>query len=280
MTSSKRDKDLARMRTERQAARQSVDAARRRQRAAVLGGVAAALAVAVITTLIVVNTGSDSGTKTDAFRSSATSGASAKPSSSASTGGSAKPSAAPAVAGACTYTASGTASRPAKLPETAGIERVKAQTAVLTTSVGDVTLSLNSAKAPCTVNSFTSLAKQKYFDGTSCHRLTTSGIYVLQCGDPSATGSGGPGYKFDDENLTGATYPAGTLAMANAGAGTNGSQFFLVYKDTQLPASYTPFGTITGGLDLLTKVAAGGSTPDGDGKPKTPVTLTTVVITA
>ena len=275
MTSSKRDKDLARMRTERQAARQSVDAARRRQRNVVLGGVAAALVVAVVTTLIVVNTGNDSNTATDTL------GASAKPSAAASATTSAgATSAAPAVAGACTYTASGTASRPAKLPATTGIERVKAQTAVLTTSVGDITLSLDSAKAPCTVNSFTSLAKQKYFDGTSCHRLTTSGIYVLQCCDPSATGSGGPGYKFNDENLTGATYPAGTLAMANAGAGTNGSQFFLVYKDTQLPPSYTPFGTITGGLDLLTKVAAGGSTPDGDGKPKTPVTLTTVVITA
>ena len=74
---------------------------------------------------------------------------------------------------------------------------------------------------------------------------------MLQCGDPTGTGSGGPGYQFQDENLTGATYPAGTVAMANAGPNTNGSQFFIVYKDTQLPPNYTPFGKITGGLDVL-----------------------------
>ena len=271
MPSSKRDKDLARMRAERQNARLTAEAARRRQRTAVLSGIAAAVVVAVVTTLVVVNTGSDTKTSPTA---AATKPASAAPSAPAS----AAASASPKVPGACAYTDSGTASKPAKLPATSNIERTTAQTAVLTTSQGEVTLSLDSIKAPCTVNSFTSLAKQKYFDGTTCHRLTTSGIYVLQCGDPSASGSGGPGYKFDDENLTGAKYPAGTLAMANAGAGTNGSQFFLVYKDTQLPPNYTPFGTITGGLDALNKVAAGGSTPDGDGKPNTPVTLTTVVI--
>ena len=274
MPSSKRDKDLARMRAERQSARLSAEAARRRQRKVVLSGVVAAVVVAVATTLVVVNTKSDSPATPNAARAPQ---ASAAPTASASAAASA--SASPKAPGACAYTASGTASKPATLPATTGIERTAAQTAVLTTSQGVVTLTLDSAKAPCTVNSFTSLAKQKYFDGTTCHRLTTTGIYVLQCGDPSASGSGGPGYKFDDENLTGAKYPAGTLAMANAGAGTNGSQFFLVYKDTQLGPNYTPFGTITGGLDLLNKVAAAGtSSPTGDGKPNIPVTLTTVVI--
>ncbi|MFD0636922.1 peptidylprolyl isomerase [Catenulispora yoronensis] len=123
------------------------------------------------------------------------------------------------------------------------------------------------------------MAKKGYFDNTKCHRLTTQGIYVLQCGDPSATGSGGPGYQFQDENLTGATYPAGTIAMANAGPGTNGSQFFIVYKDTQLPASYTPWGKITGGLDVVTKIAAGGEdTGSGDGKPKLPADIKSVTI--
>ena len=108
-----------------------------------------------------------------------------------------------------------------------------------------------------------------------------SGIFVLQCGDPTGTTGGGPGYQFADENLTGATYPAGTLAMANAGAGTNGSQFFLVYKDTQLPPNYTPFGMITEGLNVIEKVAAkgdDGSNSAGGGKPKLAISLKKVTV--
>ncbi|MEU1423428.1 peptidylprolyl isomerase [Kitasatospora sp. NPDC005751] len=155
-------------------------------------------------------------------------------------------------------------------------------TATLDTNCGKVTLSLDAAKAPHTVNSFAFLAGEQYFDHTKCHRLTTGGIFVLQCGDPTASatnpgGTGGPGYKFADENLTGATYPAGTLAMANSGPGTNGSQFFLVYKDTQLGPNYTPFGKITGGLDVLQKIAAAGTLEGGtDGHPMADVTLNSV----
>ncbi|MFB7668378.1 peptidylprolyl isomerase [Kitasatospora sp. NPDC056138] len=155
-------------------------------------------------------------------------------------------------------------------------------TATLDTSCGKVTLDLDAAKAPHTVNSFAFLSGEHYFDHVKCHRLTTEGIYVLQCGDPTASatnpgGSGGPGYQFADENLTGATYPAGTVAMANAGPGTNGSQFFLVYKDTQLPPSYTPFGKITGGLDVLNNIAAGGvQGGGGDGAPNANVVLNSV----
>ncbi|MGE7436477.1 peptidylprolyl isomerase [Kitasatospora sp. NPDC001175] len=155
-------------------------------------------------------------------------------------------------------------------------------TATLDTSCGKVTLELDAAKAPHTVNSFVFLAGEQYFDHTKCHRLTTSGIYVLQCGDPTGTGSGGPGYQFADENLTGATYPAGTVAMANAGPGTNGSQFFLVYKDTQLPPNYTPFGKITGGLDVLNNIAGGGENDangPGDGAPNANVVLNSVTAT-
>jgi peptidyl-prolyl cis-trans isomerase B (cyclophilin B) len=106
---------------------------------------------------------------------------------------------------------------------------------------------------------------------------------VLQCGDPTATGSGGPGYQYGEENLptaaTGVSYPAGTLAMANAGAGTNGSQFFIVYKDTTLPASYTIFGKVTSGLDVVTKIAAAGVSGGGtDGKPAKPVSLLSVTV--
>ncbi|WP_228001244.1 peptidylprolyl isomerase [Nocardia australiensis] len=150
-------------------------------------------------------------------------------------------------------------------------------TSTLETTCGTVTIALDAAHAPRTVNSFQFLSNEQYFDGTKCHRLTTAGIFVLQCGDPTASGMGGPGYHVPDENLQGATYPAGTVAMANAGANTNGSQFFLVYQDTTLPPNYTPFGRITGGLDVIANIAAAG-VQDGsaDGAPATDVILNSV----
>ncbi|MEU9481628.1 peptidylprolyl isomerase [Streptomyces sp. NPDC048191] len=136
----------------------------------------------------------------------------------------------------------------------------------LATTCGDIDIALKTAAAPHTVNSFNFLAGQGYFDHTKCHRLTTTGIYVLQCGDPQGTGMGGPGYTLPDENLKdkslkGNTYPAGTVAMANTGQKhTGGSQFFLVYKDSPLPPSYTPFGTVSeAGMKVLQKIAAAGA---------------------
>jgi peptidyl-prolyl cis-trans isomerase B (cyclophilin B) len=153
-------------------------------------------------------------------------------------------------------------------------------TAVLSTNCGAITLSLAVAQAPHTVNSFAFLAGQRYFDHTPCHRLTTAGIFVLQCGDPTGTGSGGPGYTIPDENLAGATYPAGTVAMANTGRPhTGGSQFFLVYRDTQLPPSYTPFAKVTGGLDVLQQIAALGTTGGTDGPPRGGVVIDSVTVT-
>ena len=143
-------------------------------------------------------------------------------------------------------------------------------------------IDLLNSKATCTVNSFVILADQKFFNNTHCQRLTTIGIFVLQCGDPTGTGSGGPGYKFDDENLAGAKYTAGTVAMANSGPNTNGSQFFLVYKDSaQLRPSYTPFGTIVSGLNIIQNVAKAGSdnaNGPGDGHPKEKVVIESVTI--
>ncbi|MGW3637949.1 peptidylprolyl isomerase [Streptomyces sp. NPDC005131] len=134
------------------------------------------------------------------------------------------------------------------------IDTTATYTATIKLDQGTIGLSLDAGHAPHTVNSFTFLAGQGFFDGTKCHRLTTQGIFVLQCGDPKGDGTGGPGYTIPDENLTalgkaGAdgtiTYPAGTVAMANIGQPhTGGSQFFLVYKDSKLPPSYTPFGTM------------------------------------
>jgi peptidyl-prolyl cis-trans isomerase B (cyclophilin B) len=158
-----------------------------------------------------------------------------------------------------------------------------AYTAQVKTNCGTITVSLLGKRAPETVNSFAFLSRKGFFTDTPCHRLTTAGIFVLQCGDPTGTGTGGPGYTIPDENLTGATYPAGTLAMANTGQPhTGGSQFFFVYADTQLPPQYTPFGHVTAGLDALTRIAKAGTdnaNGQGDGHPLQPVVIESFDIT-
>lgn len=150
----------------------------------------------------------------------------------------------------------------------------------ITTSAGEIGATLLRESAPCTVHSFVSLAEQGYFDGTPCHRLTTQGIFVLQCGDPSGTGMQGPGYSFADELSGEETYPAGTIAMANAGPDTNGSQFFLVYEDTELPPSYTVLGTMDdAGTDVVRTVAEAGVQGGGpDGPPAAEVTIESATV--
>lgn len=191
----------------------------------------------------------------------------------------------------CTYTSNG--SGKPSLP-TASPDYNASYTAAINTNLGKIGISLLNSKATCTVNSFAHLAETNFFNNTQCWRVSnSSGLYLLQCGDPNATaksklscssstlGSGGPGYQFADENLTGATYPAGTVAMANGGANTNGSQFFLVFKSTTLPASYTPFGKITSGLDILQNVAKAGTSctiQAGGGVPKKKVIINSVTV--
>ena len=183
----------------------------------------------------------------------------------------------------CAYNVSGTASRKVALPPKHPDFRAHYQ-ATIHTNRGNIVINLLNSKATCAVNSFVSLASQKFYNKTSCHRLVTSGIFVLQCGDPTGTGSGGPGYQFSDENLAGAKYPAGTLAMANSGPNTNGSQFFLVYKNTPgLQPNYTPFGTIVSGLKIVQNVAKAGSdnafaAQGGGGHPKEKVVIKSVTI--
>jgi peptidyl-prolyl cis-trans isomerase B (cyclophilin B) len=167
-------------------------------------------------------------------------------------------------------------------PGKASGAKVRVQVA---TNLGALTLDLAGDAAPCTVNSFLNLARAGFYDNTRCHRLTAEEtLYVLQCGDPSGTGTGGPGYSFSDENLPTSQhppYPRGTVAMANAGPATNGSQFFLVYKDTDISPNYSVFGTVTGGLDILDGVAAGGTDDGngpGDGHPKKAVTIQSVKV--
>ncbi len=250
MASNRRERDLARLRAERQAARRAAEAAKRRRRLTVVGA-AVAVVVVIGAVALIVRTNSGSSTTASASKSPG---------------------------GACTYTKEGTASKQVSLPPATptGTGQVAA---TITTDQGAIGVTLDGTKAPCTTNALVSLAAQKYFDGTPCHRLTSGGLNVLQCGDPSGSGSGGPGYKYADENLTGATYKAGTVAMANSGPDTNGSQFFLVYADSQLAPDYTPVGTITSGLDVLTKVAAAGEDPTGDGKPKLAVNITSFTTT-
>lgn len=155
----------------------------------------------------------------------------------------------------------------------------------LTTNCGDLVIKTDS-NAPKTVAILSALAQKGFYDGIKCHRLTTDGIYVLQCGDPAGNGSGGPGFKFADENLPKATaggsytYPRGTIAMANSGANTNGSQFFLVYKDSPLPPNYSVWGTLTSGLDRLDAIAAAGTIEGtSDGAPAQEVVISKATIT-
>ncbi len=151
------------------------------------------------------------------------------------------------------------AHNPAKVTEPKSVAKSLPKTMTIETNCGPIVISLLTSKAPVTITKMSALARAKYFDMSFCHRLTTEGIFVLQCGDPSASGSGSPtGWKgYKDENLPTDgknTYPAGTVAMANSGPGTNGSQFFLVYKDSTLGPNYSVWGKITKGLDLLVKV--------------------------
>lgn len=152
---------------------------------------------------------------------------------------------------------------PAKVKQPTAPAKKFAKTLTFSTNCGDIVVTLN-PKAPQTITNLSTLANAGYFNKSLCHRLTTEGLFVLQCGDPTASGSGSPtGWKgYKDENLPAAgakNYPAGTVAMANSGPGTNGSQFFLVYADTQLGPNYTIWGKITKGLDLVKKIAAVGA---------------------
>ena len=181
----------------------------------------------------------------------------------------------------CEYVAGGEAAKAAELPPATDVSSEGTVPVTLTTSAGVVPLTLDRALAPCTVNSFVSLAQQGYFDGTPCHRLTTSPtLQVLQCGDPTGTGMGGPGYTIPDEVFPELAYGRGILAMAKTPEpNSGGSQFFMVYGTADLPPEYTAFGTISPeGLDVVDTVARAGSTPEGDGAPTQPVTVETATV--
>lgn len=263
-TSNERKRQLARERYQR-IQRREAQRRQQRRRGLQITGVIVAIVVIAGAVAGLTLTGSSGTKKTAKAASTPAAAASATPS---------------ATQEPCAYTKSGTAAKNVGLPTYDATTAKQPYTATITTNRGTITFTALTTAAPCTTNSFKFLAQKDFFNNTPCHRLTTSGIYVLQCGDPTGTGSGGPGYQFPDENLTGATYPAGTVAMANSGPNTNGSQFFLVYKNgSQLSPAYTPFGKITSGLDVLTRIAGKGVSGGGtDGKPAESVQIEKVTI--
>lgn len=181
--------------------------------------------------------------------------------------------------GSTTSSAPAVASASATLPSFPPVPANASMT--LATTQGTIVIGMDPA-AEVTDASMAYLAGKGYFNNTPCHRLTTQGIYVLQCGDPTGTGTGTPGYEIPDENLPGDTpnnYPKGTVAMANSGPNTNGSQFFIVYQDTELPPYYTIWGKVTSGMDVVEKVAAAGVQGGGtDGPPTLPITIQTATV--
>jgi peptidyl-prolyl cis-trans isomerase B (cyclophilin B) len=278
-----RQRAAARARLEREMAERQAAAAQRRRRGYAI--LSASLAVVVIVVAVVVVLAVTGGKK--------------KPSPTAAASASAT-----AAAAACTWTPNPNPSaspappsnpnlKDVGTPPTSGEPRSGTQNLTLNTNLGTIVIQMDLTHAPCTSASFAYLASKKFFDGSSCHRLLNTGdTHLLQCGDPSGTGQGGPSYNFADENLPTdqrPAYPAGVVAMANTGQpGTNGSQFFIVFGDTDLPAQYTIWGKVTQGLDIASKVGAAGddeafagtqadgSQGPGGGHPKTKLTFKTV----
>lgn len=251
MVNNKQRREAARRHLQRQLERRQEAERRRKKATQLIAGIVglAVVAAAIIVTLVVTGGGDDENPSADGVT--------------------------------CTYTAGGTAAKDAAVPASTGVSNTGTQSVVIQTSNGAVAATLDKANAPCAVNSFLSLASQGYYDSTPCHRLTTGGLAVLQCGDPTGTGTGGPGYTFADELTGSEKYTSGVIAMANSGANTNGSQFFLVYGDsTGLGPDYTILGSMDpAGLAVVQTVAAAGVVGGGtDGEPALATTIQGVTI--
>jgi peptidyl-prolyl cis-trans isomerase B (cyclophilin B) len=287
MPTNEQRRATAKLRFEQHLERETRKARRRRIRTIVGSSVAGIAAIAAVTVSISLADRGDSHTAAAAAASSHASGPLAgvpplppfKPAAELGTN--------------CEYPpAPEPASKPVEAPRSGKVPTDPAQVEVsLVTDRGRIGLVLANNESPCAVTSFTSLAKQRFFDDTPCHRLTTSPtLGVLQCGDPKGDGTGGPGYRFANEYPTDeyqpddpkshqpVVYPRGTVAVANTGEGTNGSQFFLVYKDSRLPPEFPVLGKIdAAGLVTLDEIARAGVVNGGqDGPPVTNVTIKSV----
>jgi peptidyl-prolyl cis-trans isomerase B (cyclophilin B) len=274
-----RERERARRRYEKQqAARQRREAEARHNRQVVAVVLAVLLVVGGLVGISLAMKGSTGSTPA----------AGASPSAAASPSAPASPTAAASsgagVAG-CTAPPAAPGARTATLPDKATAAG-KTFVATVTTTCGTITMELDGTKAPQTVASFLGLARSGYWNDSPCHRLVTSGIFVLQCGDPTGTGSGGPGYGFGVENAPkDYQFPAGTLAMARTSdPNSNGGQFFIVYKQTELqdPTGYSIFGKVTGGMDIVDRIAAAGAEPadqSGNTAPHQPISILKVAVT-
>ncbi len=244
MPTNQQRREAAKRKLQRQLQRREEQDRARRQRLVIVGVVAAVLVIAGTVWFFV--SGPTSSTASDASSSTAADATGTDEASAPTT--------------PCSYPAAGTAAKDVTAPT--NLEPLNSGTVDSTIVLNgqDVPVSLNREIAPCGVNSFLSLASQGFYDNTSCHRLTVSEqLNILQCGDPSGKGNGGPGYSFATEVATDATYPVGTVALANAGPDTNGSQFFIVYGTTTLSPEYTILGTVTGeGMKVVDEIAAQG----------------------
>ncbi|MCH6195994.1 peptidylprolyl isomerase [Corynebacterium mastitidis] len=188
----------------------------------------------------------------------------------------------------CEYPDAGEAAKKVSKPQTKDVPATGTATVTLNTNQGEIGMKLDRSVSPCTVNAIAHMAKEKYYDNTVCHRMTSEGIYVLQCGDPSGTGTGGPGFSFANEYPTDSPegeasqviYPRGSLAMANSGPDTNGSQFFLNYEDSPLQPNYTYFGEIDDkGMATLDAIAEKGIEGGAlDGAPAEEVKITSATV--
>jgi peptidyl-prolyl cis-trans isomerase B (cyclophilin B) len=269
-----RQRAAARARLEKEMAERAASARKRRQRQAIIGSALAVVVIAGAAVWIVAALGNDDDKAGDTT------------------------AAPPPGTVACNWVpedgSTGAKVKDVGLPP-ANVPNIGTATLTMDTNLGAITATVDLSKAPCTGGAFTYLSSKKFWDNTKCHRLTTEGIKVLQCGDPTATGkgwrdsdgSGGPSFRYAEENLpTNAkpAYPKGTIAMAKTQApSSTGSQFFIVYADTDLPADYTVLGTITKGLNIVEEVAKAGSdnkNGPGDGHPKKEIDIKTLTMAA
>ncbi len=262
MPTNQQRREAAKRKLQRQLERRQKQERARRQRLVIIGVVAAVLVVSGAVWLIFGTRSEPSAGGADASGSSTAPTEPTEPTTPCS-----YPSAAPAVKDA---------TPPSNLsPLNTGTVDVQ-----LTLNGSSVPITLDRSLAPCGVNSFLSLASQDFYNDTSCHRLTVSpALNILQCGDPGGQGNGGPGYSFTTEVADTATYPVGTVALANA-SGENGSQFFIVYGESTLSPQYTIIGQVTGdGMSVVEQIAAGGTANGGQsGPPATAATIEQVTV--
>ena len=279
MPTSKQRRQAAQRHLQKQLERRAELAKRRRRNLAVVATVVA-VAVVVVAGLVISGVLSSDSKTNDAAGSSSKSAATSSAAATTNSDGTVACTYSPDKSGNTNLKDVGTPPTPDKTP-TQGTA-----TLLMSTNQGDLKLTLDRSKAPCAAASFAYLAQQKFFDGSPCHREVNEPTFgVLQCGDPSGSGAGGPSYKFAQEVPKGTTYPRGTIAMANTGQpNSTGSQFFLCFTDTQLSPDYSPVGTVdAAGLAVLDKIAAAGNNGSfasqaGGGAPNTPVTINTMSV--